>query len=267
MALILCNGMNRSGSTLQYNLARMLVETTGAGSGESFLSQEELDGHKAQLEAWAADGRLHILKTHDLSPTARQLWENGSLRVLYIHRDIRDVAASMKRIWDYQGETLIPHLDQAIETYHAVRRMEKGVLRQRYEDVMADHQAAVLEIAEFLDIAISAEQAAQIADECSASKMRKVQEQHKKVVEEEKARRKKLSFFRRVLRKLGIKKGAAARKNRQFEPVTGLHGNHIGENEGGTGAWQSILSSEEKQLITGRYGAWLQEEGYLQADG
>src|SRR5688500_9700344 len=131
MALVLCNGMNRSGSTLQYNMARLLAEKTGAGQGESFLNQDELDAHLSLLEEWAAEERLHILKTHDLPPAASHLWENGSLRLLYIYRDIRDVAASMKRIWNYEGEALFTALDQAIETYHVMRAMPRGVLWQK----------------------------------------------------------------------------------------------------------------------------------------
>lgn len=263
MALVLCNGMNRSGSTLQYNMARMLVERTAVGIGDSFLQQDEMDGHLEQLEAWAVEERLHVLKTHDLPPSARHLWENGSLRMLYIYRDIRDVAASMKRIWNYEGETLLTALDQAIETYYEMRDMPHGVLLQKYENVMEDREKAVRDIADFLQIPLSAQLGAGISTDCSVEKMLEVQNAHQKNVRAEKARIRKLSFFRRALRKLGIQINGPARRSRQFEPVTALHGNHIGENKGAAGTWSTILSDHEANTITERYRTWLEEENYL----
>lgn len=42
MTLIICNGMNRSGSTLQYNLVRGLLAQTGRGQAQGFILPEQL---------------------------------------------------------------------------------------------------------------------------------------------------------------------------------------------------------------------------------
>ncbi|MEO2006371.1 MAG: hypothetical protein ABGY41_20000 [Candidatus Poribacteria bacterium] len=50
--LVLCNGMLRSGSTCQYNLARMVAEMSGAGVAHTYMGIES-EGPAA--DAWPVD--------------------------------------------------------------------------------------------------------------------------------------------------------------------------------------------------------------------
>lgn len=83
--LILCNGMQRSGSTWLFNVVRLIVSENTAAS--EFAAGWHLDS--PTLKA------VSVLKVHgvrmDLLSRARI--------VLYSYRDIRDAIASRRRIW------------------------------------------------------------------------------------------------------------------------------------------------------------------------
>ncbi|MCI0574959.1 MAG: sulfotransferase domain-containing protein [Chloroflexi bacterium] len=261
MPVIVCNGMNRAGSTLQYNLVRGLVEKMGLGQGEGFILREQIHDCQTLLQAWGQDGRWHVVKMHDLPPGAAEMTAAGTMVIGYIYRDIRGVAASYKRVWQFEGEKLLEELDRAVATYYAVGRLPQHVLWQKYEEVMADLPQAARELAAFLNLAPSPALLDEVVRECSVDSMKKVLQR----LEWKLRLQKFLSLARRSLRRLGI---AVARPQTQpgtkqrIDQQTLLHPNHISANGGAPDNWQSLLSESEKEWLTARYGQWLQEAGY-----
>lgn len=84
---VLCAGMTRSASTWLYNAARLLV----SHSVDTDISYGWINDFKHLPPRYNA-----VIKLHKYEP---ELVRN-STHILYSYRDIRDVLASMKRVWN-----------------------------------------------------------------------------------------------------------------------------------------------------------------------
>lgn len=250
--------MIRSGSTLQYNLVRCLVESMGLGEGEGFFVTNELSNSK--LIRWANDERYHIIKMHEIHPKVAEMAAAGSVRILYIVRDIRDVAVSAKQKFAYEDEaSLFETLDLTIAAYYKIKGLP-GVLWQKYEDVVKHIPAATNAQAAFLALEPTEEIVSAVARECSLDNVI----QFTGAIEKTLGFKMKSLLYRRsrlsnrliaLLEKLG---SAIYLHDRR----TVLHPNHISENRGRSGLWKTNLTEDELGEIQKRYWAWLKESGY-----
>lgn len=260
MPLIICNGMNRSGSTLQYNLVRGLLEETGRGQAEGFILPEQLPNYVAQFQLWGEDSAFHVVKSHILPPTTMMTPNN--LYVCYIFRDIRQVAASYKRVWQTEGDKLLAELDKAISNYRAVQQLPTHLLNQRYELVTTDLPAAIQQLATFLALAPSPQMIAKIGRECSAENMQKVSGRLARRLQFQTWLRRTI---RRLLRRLGLRSLWLKMKpevdpagKRGIDSQTLLHPEHLSGRDTPT-----TLTPAELSRITARYADWLRETNYL----
>lgn len=242
--LLICNGMVRSGSTLQYNLVRSLVEVRGLGEGVGFFSPDQAHSHN--LAELASDERFYVLKTHE-TVSCDLVNDLGVQNFLffYIYRDLRDVAVSLKNKLNCGGEDLIQRLDHAVALSKAIQ-CYPNLLSQRYEYVYTNLHGAIAQQAKHIGLKMTTESIDRIAATCSI----------KNIGKSARRRTSKLNkVARRVFSTIGVK---GSEYNRQ----TLLHSNHISEGEGQVGAWQSALSSAEKSIITERYSSWLAKYSY-----
>jgi len=240
--LIICNGMIRSGSTLQYNMARLLVTGTQRGRGHGFFSRRKL--HRLnRIGRWSTSRSHHVIKMHDLLDS--EDINRYQPRFLYIYRDIRDVAASLKLKYNRTGEDLLRSTDRAMDIYDQIRVMP-NVLWQQYEKIMSDLASAIDQIATFLEIEISDEIRLSIAQECSLDN----QQQIMRNLEKGLLHRMKKLFIRKI------------RQGHFYDSKTLLHDNHISKNLGTPGSWRHELDLAESELLQSKYKDWLQEHGY-----
>ena len=266
--LILCNGMIRSGSTLQYNLTRALLERLGLGRGEGWLASDVLENAQSRLDRWAAASRWHVLKTHRLPSYITELIDRHAARVCYVHRDLRDVAVSAKRKWGYRDETLYGALTEAVENYYAVERLGP-VLQQRYDEVVRDLPQAVVEISEFLSlqvspptvVAIAAEQSLEQARARSAALANSAWFRARAALFHT-GRKLGLGRLAQTLAARGLPVGRVRALLGTWDRRTLEHANHISCSGGASGEWQRELTADERKTITGRFGAWLELAGY-----
>ena len=129
--LVTCNGMPRSASTYQYNLARLVVQTAGMGSAHTYMDFEldKLPGNTwspALFQEWMRDDAHHVVKMHEVHPVVRDSIRAGNVRTLYIHRDIRDVAVSVKRVRKLTGDRLLETVASVVSLYY-----DLAALRER----------------------------------------------------------------------------------------------------------------------------------------
>lgn len=244
--LVVCNGMMRSGSTLQYNLARNLVEKMGCGMGKGFFTSKELTRFENKFSQWADDKNHYVIKIHELHPSIAEMATQGSARILYIHRDIRDVAASTKRKFGLREIELVAALDRAIATCCRIERVQ-GVLWQRYEDVKDDLLTAIQAQADFLSLSPGQDLMRTLANECAPESAQEVA----------KGLQESFGFkAKSLLRRLGLPIYA-------YDSRTLLHADHLSKQAGTIGAWRTELPEWEADFITQRYRWWLEEKGYL----
>ena len=79
--LVVCNGMGRSGSTYQYNLACLFVGRAGIGEAARPPAPSARNTNSwwdvSELQAWAEDDRYHVVKWHESRPFVRESIEGG----------------------------------------------------------------------------------------------------------------------------------------------------------------------------------------------
>ena len=141
---VICCGMRRSGSTLQYHVARSI------------------------LAAAQADCRL--VKAHRLADEQRKLLADDNTRCLYIYRDIRDVIVSELNLhrlpFTFGNVCGAEILDDALRTCKEWMTVP-DIYTARYEEVMADMRSEVSRIAAYLKCHIRPEDIDSIAAEHS----------------------------------------------------------------------------------------------------
>ena len=162
---ILCVGMYRACSTWQYEVIAHLLERHRDGQRLGYVSG-------AQYDALARRGRSRpgwrVLKSHEGHRGFAKALTDGRAVAIYGYRDIRDVVFSLMH---KRGATFEQLLRQGMihqilvnDRYWSKR---PSVLTQRYEVLIADPVAGVIELASALDIAISGFEAAEVAAEYS----------------------------------------------------------------------------------------------------
>ncbi|MEO2004273.1 MAG: sulfotransferase domain-containing protein [Candidatus Poribacteria bacterium] len=256
--LVLCNGMPRSGSTLQYNLVCNLVEAAGVGTARGGV--EHTDAVVPDLRRVTSSSTMSVYKTHVMLPGIMPWIARGDGGVLlcYIYRDIRDVAVSLLEKHGPGDERVLTLLGDALRVYGELRvaRDSPHVLWQRYEDVIADRGAAARETADFLGLDTPATILDQIAEDSSIDSARRVMGNVRRLVEA-KVGSAEPDEARRIRR--GMRDGSY----RASDPMTMIHWNHISRHGGVPGVWRTELPAPLLTSIVERYADWFVDAGYV----
>jgi hypothetical protein len=235
--------MIRSGSTLQYNLVRNLVEASGSGRGEGFVSDPNRDD---RLKRWSWNSTLHVAKMHEIADWMLEEQARKTIRFFFSHRDLRDVAASAKRKFGWSGAQIWQAIDTAIGLQQHLQDLPEAQI-QRYAQLAADPSTTLATIAECLGLPLSNPTRARIISACSLSSAQKVQ-----------------AAIRDIMSARGVST-SPDNKASIFDQTTLLHHNHISSSNGEDGAWQHDLTTEDLHTLNARYQQWQQIEGYVQS--
>ena len=244
--LVICNGMYRSGSTLQYNLAREIAEYFG-GRGLGFLSSSDLGNRREELLEKGKSKKIFVLKMHEPFLETSLDLEEGQIKILYTYRDLRAVVASIKEKLNYDAKEAMDMLNDAL-SFEAGLLKNNSVLSQRYETYYRREPAMLEEISGFIGVSIPPNDAKVIAN--------------RHTVESAKASIGEVGslgvFFARLKKKWPI--------SIMFEPTdnkTLLHYNHISRFSGIIDSWKETLSAEEILQIETMHKNWLLNRGYV----
>jgi hypothetical protein len=264
--LIVCNGMIRSGSTLQYNLVCSLVEKMGVGVGNGSIHPSRWEEFQQQFEDWAKADTIHVIKSHDLIPRQAEMAASGQLLTCYIYRDLKEVAVSTQRMfsWARDRDALLDILDRAIATYFEIENMENKIW-QKYEDVVTDLELAVQTLAEGIGLNPTQEIISTIARQWSIDNVK----QKMKRFERFKVFR-EISYF--IRDKIGIKNTNIGRFMRQMkvpdymlfnvDSQSLLLSEHISKESREVEREANTLDLELANIITERYRDWFLNAGY-----
>lgn len=235
--------MIRSGSTLQYNLVRNLVEVTNAGRGMGFIGNPNRD---ARLREWSQTATWHVVKMHSIAEWMVEEQARRSVRFFFSHRDLRDVAASAKRKFGWQSPQIWQAIDAAIKLQQRLYPLPEAQIH-RYPDLSANPSKSLAAIAEFIGLPLSNEIETRILSACSLNTAQQVQ-----------------TAIRDVMSTKGV---SISEDNKApiYDQTTLLHHNHISPSAGKDGAWHQDLTKDDLRTIDGRYQQWQQSEGYAQA--
>jgi hypothetical protein len=226
--LVVCAGMRRSGSTLQYNIARQLARNADAGQGYGLWDR------LAQLRERAAPAdAMAIVKEHAFD--ARFAGLSGvDTRIVYSYRDLRDVLVSFFQVQGPAGGNWPAHarrlLRATLDDFTAWTR-QPGVLISKYEAFTGDIPGEVRRIASHLGIAVNGNEVSAIAERVSV-------EAHRKIIEV-----------------LGLENPGES-----MDPVTLLKKGHLAGGE--IGKWRARLDADQLRLVQELAGDWLSAHGY-----
>lgn len=235
MTWIICAGMIRSGSTLQFQLASSIVERAGLGRRVKYVPESEFE---TVLYRYTKEPGLKVFKAHVCTSALSKIAQAGDAKVIYCYRDIRDVAVSAMRKFDMSFDALVKAgwLDQAITDYYAWTNMP-NVLVSRYEEMIRDLKQEACRIAVFLGLNVDTETLSRLAEQYDISK------QQQRIAD------------------LKQRHGQSIKgSDIVFDEVELLHHNHI--HKGEINGWRSQLSPLQQHFLTERNSQWLRSLGY-----
>lgn len=235
--IIIANGMLRSGSTLQYNLAASIIEMKRLIKRVGFFGDITRPAIRAKLERMKASDSWYIIKTHE--PPLEPEFYDERVRVLFSYRDVRDIAASIRKKWRYEFTAILLDIDKMIEIEKAFSGIN-NILFQPYETLYFNLPAATKEISLFLNTDISDADIALISYKLSAARL----------VEAKSANTRPL----RGILSLGNRKG--------YNAHTLLHHDHVSSSGGRSGEWMTEFSEHEIAIMNERYSSWLGSYNY-----
>lgn len=233
---VICCGMYRACSTWQYEVIGHLIEWRRKGERLGYVEGSAYDPVPGR-------GRFRVLKCHDQHPKFAEAVAEGDALAVYSYRDLRDVIDSMRHKMGRSFEALMHEgLVHRILSNDRFWITRPGALVQRYEDLVADPTAGVLEIARFLGIALTIDEAEEIAEAYSPE-----------------ANRRRVEAVRREAEAQGIDPDDPSQTVRQ-DAKTLFHGNHLRLSR--VGDWREALSTEEQAVLALLAGSWLIARGY-----
>jgi len=243
---VICCGLMRSGSTLQYNLTQEVVKRSGLGYGMGFVRPEDFSDLARQQDL---EQGIRVIKCHRFIPEALPLVEQGNASVVLVYRDLRDVLISMSHMSGHPCWELIRRgfLQSVLDDYEQWSCVPKRLV-SRYEDMCADLAGEVLRISQYLGVSVDPETARELALEYSL-------ENQKRTISDA------LESGRMIQRYPGQIDGRYGLSNSRYvDPLSSYHSNHIhsGRNE----QWKQEMSFLEIGLVEHLCRDWLTQRGY-----
>lgn len=264
--LVVCNGMLRSGSTLQYNFVRTLLERTSRGAGAGHAEPAEIDD--CQLAIWTASETMTVIKMHNIDSRVVSLAMDNKATICYIYRDLRHVAASIRRKWNPPWPEILTRLDEAVASFETLTNMPE-VLVQRYESVLASEVNCVQQISEHLGLEVTPGESAEVVRLCSPPAARDLAtgltarqrfSHSVNALGQRLPRPIRLSLHRAgivyVVRKIGVSQTV-------YDQRTLLHPDHITSDLSTADDNFRDLSDAEITELNSRYAAFFQQGNYV----
>jgi hypothetical protein len=210
--IYICAGMNRSGSTWLYNAVRLTLTRANI---------KGLDGGWVTQKEKLLTQENSLVKTHLFDA---ELAATGGI-VVTSHRDLRDVAASLRR--KFQVPSIMEKLREAVE--HHARWAPLAVYDLRYENLLTDKMGELRRVAASLSLP-----AAMVAN----------------------------LPYDAILQEIEGEKFSNERLATEgHDKVNLLHEGHI--TDGRHGSWTNTLTAEEVAEIEKEFRPWLTARKYL----
>lgn len=235
--IIICCGMKRSGSTVQYQIAKEIIERNKLGKGLGFVVADDFSRIS---EKYKNGPEMVVIKTHDFLEDKLQTLERDQYKAVYIYRDLRDVTVSIMAKGNrvFSRFMLSGALDQILEA-DAKWRTVDNLLISCYEFMIDNLAQEVRRIAEFLEIQLQEEEINLLAEQLSLGNQVK---RIKAVPNDEKE----------------IKKGK--QKQIYVDQKSLLHENHI--HSGAYGQWKTSLTPVQIGIVESYVYSWLLLQDY-----
>ena len=222
--LVIAAGGVRSGSHALAQVLTEIVDLKGTGSTHSFGP-----GFDEGVASWVCDDRIHIVRMLAWRPALKygRKKKGCGLKAVVMTRDIRDVVVSIMNFHSESFEdamSLFRSTEYALVYQQWQDRFVGETLALSYEDFMADTAAAVMQVAGFIGVVLTAREAEGIAGTITQRREQKLEKR--------------------------------ARLEKPGRQVT----THVQSGE--VDQWRTALSKGQVALSEAEYGDWLVGQGY-----
>lgn len=253
--------MMRSGSTLQYNIVKELLDENNKEYTKlGFYNKDQILQNFEKLQKYSSNkNMIYLIKTHDFT----KLNELQGAYIIYSFRNLLDVAASLKRKFNVEGNDLILTLKENIDNYYKIIK-SKRILIHSYDNLLNSLYRCVEETNSFLELDSSTSTLKKIALKNSPKNITKLQNKNRfiKLI-------KKIILNSLVSSSFNTKNfiikifGKKLIDNLKYKLLPHdkdslLHLNHISKNFGQDGSWKEILSEKEIKVIKSEFKNWTQ---------
>lgn len=242
--LIVCCGLPRSGSTLQFNIVRSIGRRRGWRELE-WMPAERLAAEIPVLIAESMSVPI-MLKSHTPPLTVLEAAEN--LRLLTTVRDLRDVAASNLITFGNPVVKTIADLSRAIELLEALSSgRPDNTLVSRYEVFSHNISVECQKIGAFLGVDVQDDEARQIDRELNVDTAYR------------KSRAPAGSTLRHLVRRINFRLlGRVVYKDQELR----LHANHVSEYKGRSKYYREVLSADDVARIEEAFHEFMTKHQY-----
>jgi hypothetical protein len=222
-----CSGMYASGSTWAYNIMRGIAAALHTGQPV----QGRFINCLADLEGLDDDGRVHVVKTHDVAAEVATQLSRRATRIVVTIRDPRDAVTSMVLYQRYPFEMALDWVTRSGK-FAASLVADPRALLLRYEAGFTDTPATLDAIARWFGGALP-------AGECE-----RLYAGHTR------------SAVEAVIATLG-----AQHNENAGDAVTQWHRHHAGRT-GEIGRWRRMLTPAQVAAVEGAMRDWMANFGY-----
>jgi hypothetical protein len=231
---IICCGMIRSGSTLQYQLTKEIVESDGQGIGVGWMDKDQL---RFELQKTTNEKKIKVVKCHEYFKEAGDFISSHKAKGIYVYRDLRDILVSLmnKKKQPFGSVFSVDRVNSLIDMDRKWNGIETLYV-SKYEEVMSNLAAEIVKIASFLKISVDKSFVTEIEQKHS------IENQQKRI-------------FKFDYTEMGTDSGDSI-----YDPDTLLHDNHI--HSGKIHQWETELSRFQIALLENIAYEWLIERNY-----
>lgn len=236
MILIAC-GMNRSGSTLHFQILKRLVQNVG---GETIVDPDVQSLEKKLRKSMKLGVSPIVIKSHSCTPFIESLLTSGEAVGFYTYRDPRDSAASLARMhkWGFQQLYVSRVLYDLEPNYNDFKRFfGSSVDKRNYRDFHSSIAQECLLIASRLGLDLGEGQAADIERDLLPGKQKE-----------------------RISRLVSGVQDNIPFYNYKVDPNEQLLDCHITSD--GQSTWKEFFSPVEQYLITERLRTLIDDLGF-----
>ena len=250
--LIICAGLKRAGSTLQYQLCKELLEINYSLMDYGYTNKEK-DITKSFLNR--NKYKCSIIKTHNYFDILKDYSERNNVLILSSYRDLRDSSVSQMLAYKKTYSQLINGgwLQNEINTFYSLNNLD-NVLMQDFLMLKNDLRSSVLDIAKYLKLKLNENSLNKIISKYT------IEAQQQKINNYKKTNKYKIkNFINQMISIIFPFSLLQAISILNIDKSTLLHYNHINKEKVD---WSSFYSMEQKVEIKYIIGDWLMDVGY-----
>ena len=239
--LIICCGVNRSGSTWTYQVIKELLKD------ESYTDLSFIYASEANkiTDALKQSKLPVVVKMHTYAPLLDSLEEMDYAKLIYSHRDVRDIILSISRKSKRSIDDTInmPFIKDSIESYSdwCKHSCFKPI---SYTTIRNEPSIAVMQIANHINLDISKEKGIEIAEKLSFKNQKKYIANMRSSLK---------GRFLAILQNFRLLNVARDKDSL-------LHYNHIQSGE--VDEWKAVMSYKQAEEIYDKYSDWMMSFNY-----